>query len=307
MAPLSSRQIVTRKTYDLKEWLPAGPRKALGTKAGRLFTTNAAEGEKIAPGGPFPVVVFSHGLAGFRVESAFLTTHLASWGFIVIAPDHPGHSLTAVLSSTVSADATSGVNDLAASVVALGRSPLRAGADLFNLAVIGRSTGGDTAIRWGADEPRVQGIVVLAGGVGAPRDPLRPILFMAAANDQVVRAQSIQAAYRSSQSPKRLIMLNDSGHLSFTDVCTIAADPGGLWREIMRLGAKAQDRAKVLLTDGCSAPNAPFANAWPVVNSSVVAQLRSVFGSGTPGFALDQTTLDALASRGAVKSRFTIG
>ncbi len=35
-----------------------------------------------------PVVVFSHGNSGIRFQSIFLTEHLASHGFVVVAPDH---------------------------------------------------------------------------------------------------------------------------------------------------------------------------------------------------------------------------
>ena len=38
--------------------------------------------------GRFPLVVFSHGYGGLRTQSSFLTAHLASWGFVVAAPDH---------------------------------------------------------------------------------------------------------------------------------------------------------------------------------------------------------------------------
>ncbi len=41
-------------------------------------------------GGPYPVIYFSHGLGGARLQSVFYTEHLASWGFVVIAADHPG-------------------------------------------------------------------------------------------------------------------------------------------------------------------------------------------------------------------------
>jgi len=44
-----------------------------------------------------PLVVFSHGLASFGRQSTFLTTHLASHGYVVLAPDHPNSSLPAVL------------------------------------------------------------------------------------------------------------------------------------------------------------------------------------------------------------------
>jgi predicted dienelactone hydrolase len=44
-------------------------------------------------GGPFPLVAFSHGSGGMRVQSIYVTEHLASWGYIVVAPDHPRDTL----------------------------------------------------------------------------------------------------------------------------------------------------------------------------------------------------------------------
>ncbi len=41
-----------------------------------------------AVGGPFPLLAFSHGFAGIRYQSVFLTEHLASHGFVVVSPDH---------------------------------------------------------------------------------------------------------------------------------------------------------------------------------------------------------------------------
>ena len=43
--------------------------------------------------GPYPLIVFSHGNGGLRFQSLFLTEHLASYGFVVIAADHPGSNL----------------------------------------------------------------------------------------------------------------------------------------------------------------------------------------------------------------------
>ena len=44
-------------------------------------------------GGPRPVVAFSHGNGGIRFQSFFLAEHLASHGFVVVAPDHAGTTL----------------------------------------------------------------------------------------------------------------------------------------------------------------------------------------------------------------------
>jgi predicted dienelactone hydrolase len=42
--------------------------------------------------GAHRVVVFSHGHQGYAENSSFLAEHLASWGFVVVAPDHTGNT-----------------------------------------------------------------------------------------------------------------------------------------------------------------------------------------------------------------------
>jgi hypothetical protein len=39
-------------------------------------------------GGPYPLVVYSHGFGIYRQSAAYMLEHLASYGFVVIAPDH---------------------------------------------------------------------------------------------------------------------------------------------------------------------------------------------------------------------------
>lgn len=50
----------------------------------------AIDGAPLAAGGPFPLIVFSHGHQAFDAQSFFLTEHLASHGYIVAACDHVG-------------------------------------------------------------------------------------------------------------------------------------------------------------------------------------------------------------------------
>lgn len=42
----------------------------------------------VTDGAPFPLVLYSHGGWSFRQSAAYLVEHLASFGFVVIAPDH---------------------------------------------------------------------------------------------------------------------------------------------------------------------------------------------------------------------------
>lgn len=50
--------------------------------------------EGVAPEpGPWPVAIFSHGHRGFSENSSFLMVHLASHGWLVLAPDHTGNTI----------------------------------------------------------------------------------------------------------------------------------------------------------------------------------------------------------------------
>ena len=43
--------------------------------------------------GPYPLVIFSHGNGGTRLDTIYYTEHLASYGFVVIASDHTGNTI----------------------------------------------------------------------------------------------------------------------------------------------------------------------------------------------------------------------
>ena len=57
--------------------------------------------------------MFSHGSCGFPGQSPFLTETLASWGFVVAAPPHPGNT-TAELATCDDDTADSFANRVAA-------------------------------------------------------------------------------------------------------------------------------------------------------------------------------------------------
>ncbi len=49
--------------------------------------------------GPYPLIVYSHGLFGARFESTHYAEHLASWGFVVVAADHVGSTFFDITSA----------------------------------------------------------------------------------------------------------------------------------------------------------------------------------------------------------------
>jgi Platelet-activating factor acetylhydrolase, isoform II len=55
----------------------------------RYFTLAASNhAHPLAEGAPFPVLVFSHGMVGLRLQNSSMLQDLASWGYVVVALDH---------------------------------------------------------------------------------------------------------------------------------------------------------------------------------------------------------------------------
>ncbi|MFM7253744.1 MAG: chlorophyllase/cutinase-like alpha/beta fold protein, partial [Ilumatobacteraceae bacterium] len=157
------------ETYDVREFTPEVIRALLTGDASATYSYPAGRDAEVAEG-TYPVVLFSHGFTGIRVQSAFLTSHLASWGMIVAAPDHPSRDLPNVLGGTASGDRNDSVDDLLQTldlVVAEDSSPtsvLSGHVDADKVVAVGHSAGGGTIVGAAADD-RVDGYVSMASGV----------------------------------------------------------------------------------------------------------------------------------------------
>ena len=77
-----SQEGQTPVSYDLREWLPEDVAANIPDDGAPRFEMNAYADLPVAEGS-FPVLLFAHGLAGYRLQSSQLMSHLASWGFIV--------------------------------------------------------------------------------------------------------------------------------------------------------------------------------------------------------------------------------
>lgn len=74
-------------------WYPAQPTPSPGPPAPHPFGRPHQAWPDLAPlDRPCRLIVFSHGNSGLRQQSTFLTTHLASRGYVVAAPDHVGNT-----------------------------------------------------------------------------------------------------------------------------------------------------------------------------------------------------------------------
>jgi predicted dienelactone hydrolase len=78
-------------TLNVQAWYPTEETGEMHVYDG-IFASNAVGGAAAACGAPRPVAVFSHGNGGIRWQSPFIAEHLASRGWVVIAPDHTGNT-----------------------------------------------------------------------------------------------------------------------------------------------------------------------------------------------------------------------
>jgi len=111
------------------------------------------EAQPAVENGPYPLVVWSHGFTSFRTQNTFFGEHLASWGFVVIAPDHLGMTASDMANEpdtfyqmyyNAPRD-VSLVIDFADTINADGR--LAGMIDTDNIASTGHSSGGFTALQ----------------------------------------------------------------------------------------------------------------------------------------------------------------
>jgi dienelactone hydrolase len=280
------------ETYDMRDFTPPVIRDLLTGDASATASHEAGRDAEVADGA-FPVVLFSHGFTGMRLQSTFLTAHLASHGMIVVSTDHPSRDLFNVLGGTAgeaSQDATADVLESLDLILAEGERAdglFSARVDASRVAVVGHSAGGGTAVQVAADD-RVGSYVSLASGAAnpgagdAPALPDVPSFFMAGALDGVVPAEErTRPAFEAAPSPSRLWIIDRAGHNAFDDFCTFGdgtgivgvADASGLGELL-----DAQPVFRTLGEDGCLEPNVPVEQVFPIIRHAVAAELRYRFG-----------------------------
>lgn len=296
--------------YDVRDFVPPAIEALLTADVPARYDYTAGRDAVVADG-QFPVVLFSHGYSGMRLQSTFLTAHLASWGMVVAAPDHWSRDLFHVLSAPVG-DRESATTELLGTLdlVTSGNddpaSLLQGHVDVSRVIALGHSAGGGTIVS-AANDDRVDGYISMASGVlgmggsdattiAPPTFVNKPSFFIAGALDAIISAEeSTRPSFEAVPGPSRLWIIDGVGHNGFDDFCTFGNGSGIIGVALASgLGPllDAQPQLKTLGQDGCIAPAQPVELGFPIIKHAVTAQLRFWFGDDPVPVGLDISVSD---------------
>lgn len=268
----------TPKKYDLRDWLPDSEKVKITDDKAPVQTCDCSDGLPLDEAhGPYPIVVFVHGTAGFRTQSLEIETHWASRGFVVVAADHPGLNLRDLLGSICGQGSTP--QDLAtdiANVVAALKAPagdlafLAGRIDATRIAMSGHSAGGGAIADQGAT---AKVLIPMAAGGSVAGAALESTLVLGSKEDQVVQFSKTLDGYLSSPTPRRLVEISPGGHLVYSSLCQIQ-NAGG--QDIVTIGKEANvcglNLAGALFD--CSPDYVSGEKGWQIVNDATSAVLE---------------------------------
>ena len=188
--------------------------------------------------GPCPLVAFSHGNSGFACQSTFLTTHLASWGMVVTAPDHTGNTFFEMLGIEnederirVHKQARSDrPRDLGAAIDAVLAGGPWPEASTERIGVAGHSYGGWTAFKMPRRDSRVRAVCGLAPAsepfVGGKAFDPGELPFVGGVSSLIVSAlddvlididTSVWPLFERLAEPRALVGVRNADHFHFCD------------------------------------------------------------------------------------------
>jgi hypothetical protein len=262
---------VRRVLYDVRDWLPPGEATKIPNDANAWQICDCYRGLPVdAERGPYPLLLFIHGTAGFRIQSLAFMVHWASRGFIVVAADHPSLYLGDLLADPIGnfgrADLPGDARRMIAALLtddsALGAG-LDARLDAARVGMSGHSAGGGGIAGLG---DIAQVLMPMASGGVQEGPALASAFVLAAIDDAVVPVSRTLEGYDDSPAPKRFLGIANAGHLVFSDICAIRNAEG---QSILDIALEYQiDNASLasLLFDGCEPHQIDPALGWQITH-----------------------------------------
>jgi pimeloyl-ACP methyl ester carboxylesterase len=211
--PLSAndtRPDAPRRTIVTNVWYPA---------EGQPTDADTPDAKPV--GGPFPLIVFSHGRSGEPQQYAASFRLWVRAGYVVAAPRHP-LTIRGLPFGSVTADIQNQPADLSFVITRM-RAELPNEVDIDHVAVVGHSSGAITALGAGFNtcchDNRIDAVVLesviavpFAGGTYSDALPATPVLFFHGDADAMFPIASGRSAFQSARPPKFFVTIQGGGH-----------------------------------------------------------------------------------------------
>ena len=195
--------------------------------------------------GLYPLLLFSHGNGGLRMQGAFWCEHMASHGYVVMSPDHTGNCAVTFIDGKMvvfensdegrkrsSADRPKDLSFLIDSMDRMnkgGDSRFFGRVDLEHIGAAGHSFGGFTCTWITNQEPRVRAVAPMAGAATERTNYECPVMLLIAAEDDTLGAEKVaylRRYYDESKGPHYSVEFKNAGHYSFTEMYQLKPDFG---------------------------------------------------------------------------------
>lgn len=182
----------------------------------------------LAADGPYPLIAFSHGSGGIRFQNSFQCEHLASHGYVVVAPDHQGNTFfdgsgsTAELQEARPQDVLYLLDEFSRFTDEPGHR-FEGWVDLDRgFGITGHSFGAFTSLAAASQDSRIVAALPMAlGGPVSDTYAAATLLMLATVDVTIGPAgnDGVRAAFDAIPGPRFLAELVDAGHYSFSFAC----------------------------------------------------------------------------------------
>ncbi|MBI5495572.1 MAG: hypothetical protein HY904_11160 [Deltaproteobacteria bacterium] len=295
---VEASRTLPRVEYVLHDQLPDDMKAQIAPEAlGTLQTDAARDADIRADSDRYPVVVFSHGKGGIRMQSTFLTVALASHGHVVISPDHEADTLVDLLrEGDVELNTTyDSFIDRPLDVMFIldqveagdALSWLRPIADMEHVGLAGHSFGALTTMRVSGLDGRVDAEVAQAPAgyalvqVDVPTQLEQygiPVMLQSAGMDRTLPEDpSATSLWAHLRSPRYFLRMPTAGHFTFSDLCVF---------DVAAIDAAIPLDVSNVLTDGCGTDNIRPEVAFPIIRHYAVGLFNGYLRSSPAARAL---------------------